>query len=72
MEDITHKLHKRFAKYVYKLINTENNTARSMLEVFLYCESSVYAENYRFLIYTYNIPMYARTIIYIKQDSGRQ
>ena len=41
VEDITHKLHKGLAKYVYKLINTENNTAGSMLEVILCCESSV-------------------------------
>ena len=51
-------LDRRIAKYIYLfiVINSDNTTVTSLINSFLNCESSVIAENYRYIMYKYNIP----------------
>ena len=46
----------RIAKYIFNVINSDNTTLTSLINTFLNCESSVFAENYRYNMYKYNIP----------------
>ena len=49
-------LDRRIAKYIFNVINSNNITVTSLINTFLNCESSVFAENYRYIMYKYNIP----------------
>ena len=51
-------LDRRIAKYIFNVINSYNITVTSFINTFLNCESSVFAENYRYImifLYKYNI-----------------
>ena len=38
------------------LMTRKKKTVTSLINTFLNCESSVFAENYRYIMYKYNIP----------------
>ena len=57
-EDISIKLHRRVTKFMYSMIHSDNNTVRLMTTFFLSTEASFLAENFRYIMYTYNIPMF--------------
>lgn len=57
-EPISIKLHRRQAKFIYSMINSRNNTVRDMTTFLLTRETSTLAENYRFIMYTYSIPVF--------------
>ena len=42
---------------MYSMIRSDNNTVRLMTAFFLSAEASFLAENFRYMMYTYNIPM---------------
>ena len=44
------------AKYIFNVINSYNTTLTSLINTFLNCKSPVFAENYRYIMYKYNIP----------------
>ena len=54
-ESIVVKLDRRLMKYIYNMLNSENRTIRSMMYVFIKSNSSVFAENYRYLMYKYEM-----------------
>ena len=49
-------LDRRIAKYIFNVINSNTITVTSLINTFLNCESSVFAEIYRYIMYKYNIP----------------
>ena len=49
-------LDRAIAKYIFNVINSYNMTVTSLINTLLNCESSAFAENYRYIMYTYNIP----------------
>ena len=59
-EDISIKLHRRVTKfmYMYSMIHSDNDTVRFMTTFYLSTEASFLAENFRYIMYTYNIPMF--------------
>ena len=57
-EDISIKLHRRVTKFMYSMIYSDNDTIRLMTAFFLSTEASFLAENFRYIMYTYNIPMF--------------
>ena len=58
-EDISIKLHHRVTKVMYSMIHSDNDTVRLMTTFFLSIEASFLAENFRYIMYTYKIPMFA-------------
>ena len=58
-EDISIKLHRRATKFMYSMIHSDNDTVKLMTSYFLSTESSFLAESFRYIIYTYEIPMFA-------------
>ena len=58
-EDISIKLHRRLTKFLYSMIHSDNDTVKVMTAFFLSTEASFLAENFRFIMYTYKIPMFA-------------
>ena len=42
------------------MIHSDNDTVRLMTAFFLSTEASFLAENFRYIVYTYNIPMFTR------------
>ena len=56
VESVNIILDRRIAKYIFNVINSNNITVTSLINTFLNCESSVFAENYRYIMYKYNIP----------------
>ncbi len=56
-ECISIKLHRRLTRFIYSMLNSENETVRAMTEFLLTVEASTLAENYRYLMYQYNIPV---------------
>ena len=58
-EDISIKLHRRLTKFLYSMIHSDNGTVKVMTAFFLSTEASFLAENFRFIMYTYKIPMFA-------------
>ena len=56
VESVNLILDRRIAKYIFNVINSDNTTLTSLINTFLNCESSVFAENYRYIMYKYNIP----------------
>ena len=57
VESVNLLLDRRIAKFIFNVINSKNRTVATLINTFLTCESSVFAENYRYLMYKYNIPM---------------
>ena len=57
-EDISIKLHRRVTKFMYLMIHSDNDTVRLMTTFFLSTEASFLAEIFRYIMYTYNIPMF--------------
>ena len=49
-------LDRGIAKYICNVINSYNITGTSLINTFLNCESSVFVENYIYIMYNYNIP----------------
>ena len=58
-EDISIKLHRRVTKFMYSMIHSVNDTDRLMTTFFLSTEASFLAENFRYIMYTYKMPMLA-------------
>ena len=56
---ITVKMDRRLTKYVDSMINSKNSTVRELIAHFLITESSVFAENCRYLMYKYDISVFA-------------
>ena len=56
VESLNIILDRRSAKYIFNVNNSYNITVTSLINTFLNCESSVFAENYRYIMYKYNIP----------------
>ena len=56
VESVNIILDHRIAKYIFNVIYSYNITVTSLINTFLNCESSVFAENYRYIMYKYNIP----------------
>ena len=56
VESVNIILDRRITKYICNVINSDNTTVTSLINLFLNCESSVFAENSRYIIYKYNIP----------------
>ena len=59
VECITVKLDRRLTKFVHSMINSKNSTVRELIVHFLKTESSVFAENCRYLMYKYDISVFA-------------
>ena len=57
VESVNLLLDRRIAKFIFNVINSNNRTMASLINTFLTCESSVFADNYKYLMYKYNIPM---------------
>ena len=58
-EDISIKLHRRVTKFMYSMIHSDNDTVKLMTAFFLSTKSSFLAENFRYIMYTYKISMFA-------------
>ena len=58
-ENIPNKLHRRVTKFMYSMIHSDNDTVRLMTAFFLSTEASCLAENFRYIMYTYKIPLFA-------------
>ena len=50
---------RRLTKFVDSMINSKNSTVRELIAHFLITESSVFAENCRYLMYKYDISVFA-------------
>ena len=59
VECITVKLDRRLAKFVHFMIHSKNSTVRELIAHFLITESSVFAENCRYLKHKYDISVFA-------------
>ena len=58
-EDISIKLHRKLTKFLYSMIHSDNDTVKVMTAFFLSTEASFLAGNFRYVMYTYKIPMFA-------------
>ena len=58
-ENISIKLHPRVTKFLYSMIYSDNDTVKLMTAFFLSTEASVSAEKFRYIMYTYKIPMFS-------------
>ena len=56
VESVNIILDRRIAKYIFNVINSDNTILTSFINSFLNCEFSVFVENYRYIMYKYNIP----------------
>ena len=45
-------------KFMYSMINSDNDTVKLMTVFFHSTEASFLAENFRYIMYTYKIPMF--------------
>ena len=52
------KLARRLAKFVYPMLNSRNLTVFKLIRIFLQSDSSTSAENLRYLMYKYEIPIF--------------
>ena len=59
VECISVKLDRRFAKFVYSVLNCRNLTVFKLIRLFLKSDSLTFAENVRYLLYKYEIPIFA-------------
>ena len=53
------KLHHRVTKFMYSNILSDYDTVRLMTPFFLSTEASFLPENFRYIMYTFKIPMFA-------------
>ena len=60
VECIFIKLARRLAKFVYSMLNSRNLTVFKLIRLFLQSDSSTSAENVRYLMYKYEIPIFWR------------
>ena len=60
VECIFIKLDGRLAKFVYSMLNSRNLTVFKRIRLFLQTNSSTSAENVRYLMYKYEIPIFWR------------
>ena len=58
IECISIKLDRRLAKFVYSMLNSRNLTVFKLIRLFLQSDSSTFAENVRYLMYKYEIPIF--------------
>ena len=61
IDNISIKLHvdwRRVTKFMYSMTHSDNDTVRLMTAFFLSTEASSLAENLRYFMYTYKIPMF--------------
>ena len=58
VECISIKLDRRLAKFVYSMLNSRNLTVFKLIRLFLKSDSSTFAENVRYLMYKYEIPIF--------------
>ena len=58
IEFISIKLDRRLAKFVYSMLNSRNLTVFKLIRLFLQSDSSTFAENVRYLMYKYEIPIF--------------
>ena len=67
VECINVKLDRRLTKFVHSMINSKNSTVCELIAYFLTTESSVFAENCRYLMYKYDISVFAwyRSLYYV-------
>ena len=56
---ITVKLDRRLAIIVHCLISCKHDTGKALIQICLSCESSLFAGNCRYLMYKYNIHVFA-------------
>ena len=56
VESLNIILNRIIAKYILNVINSYNIAVTSLTNKFLDCESSVFKENYRYVMYKYYIP----------------
>ena len=59
VECITVKLDRRLTKFVHSMINSKNCIVRELIAHLLITKSSVFAENCRYLMYKYDISVFA-------------
>ena len=59
VECITVKRDRRLTKFMHSMINSKNSTIRELIAHFLTTESSVFAESCRYLMYKYDISVFA-------------
>ena len=57
VECISIKLDRRLVKFVYSMLNSRNLTVY-VIRLFLQSDSSTFAENVRYLMYKYEIPIF--------------
>jgi hypothetical protein len=55
VENIEVKMHRTVAKFIFSLLHTDNSYVTGILKNAMFSESSILAENYRFLMFKYNI-----------------
>ena len=58
VECISIKLDRRLAKFVYSMLNSRNLTVFNLIRLFLKSDSSTLAENVRYLMCKYEIPIF--------------
>ena len=58
IECISVKLDRRLAKFVYSMLTSRNLTVFKLIRLFLNSDSSAFAENVRYLMYNYEIPIF--------------
>ena len=58
VECIPVKLDRRLAKSVYSMLNSRNLAVFKLIRLFLKSDSSTFAENLRYLMYKYEIPIF--------------
>ena len=56
---IRRRVHRRITKFMYSMIHSDNDTVKLMTPFFLSTEASFLAENFRYIMYTYKITMFA-------------
>ena len=59
INNFTVKLDRRLAKFVNSMISNKNSNVRELIAHLLTTESSVFAENCRYLMYKYDISVFA-------------
>ena len=58
VECISIKLYERTAKFVYSMLNSRNLIVSNQIRLFLKGDSSIFAENVRYFMYKYEIPIF--------------
>ena len=59
IDDISIKLRRRVTKFMYSMMHSDNDTVRLMITFFLSTEASLIADNFRYIMHAYEIPMSA-------------